>query len=76
MTAKARPTLDEIRMWPATCSIADASSAYGISKSHGYELNARGEFPARTIRCGGRVVVITSDLVRSLSCGERGTDAA
>ncbi len=64
-----QPTLEEIRAWPAAVSIGVASTAYGISRSHGYDLAARGEFPARTIRCGARWVVVTADIVRQLSPG-------
>jgi predicted DNA-binding transcriptional regulator AlpA len=62
-----RPTLDQVRQWPATVGIPSASAALGISRSHGYELAARKEFPARLIRAGGRVVVITADLIKLLS---------
>ena len=62
-----RPTLEQVRQWPATVGIPPASAALGISRSHGYELAARNEFPARLIRAGGRVVVITADLIRLLS---------
>jgi predicted DNA-binding transcriptional regulator AlpA len=62
-----RPTLDQVRQWPATVGIPEASAALGISRSHGYELAATDEFPVRLIRAGGRVVVITSDLIRLLS---------
>jgi predicted DNA-binding transcriptional regulator AlpA len=62
-----RPTLDEIRGWPASVTIPLACTAYGISRSHGYELVARQEFPARVIRLGERLVVVTADIIRSLS---------
>lgn len=62
-----RPTLQQVTQWPATVGIPSASAALGISRSHGYELAARDEFPARLIRAGGRVVVITADLIRLLS---------
>lgn len=71
-----QPTLDEIRSWPAAVSIALASSAYGFSRSHGYELAARGEFPAKTISAGHRLIVVTADIVRQLSASDRSTDAA
>lgn len=64
------PTLDEIRTWPAAISIPVACTAYGFSRSHGYELAHRGEFPARLIRAGSRWVVVTADLIRCLSAGE------
>jgi predicted DNA-binding transcriptional regulator AlpA len=62
-----QPTLDEIRTWPAAVSMTAGASALGISRSHGYELAQRGEFPARVVRVGGRWVVITADLIRILS---------
>jgi hypothetical protein len=62
-----RPTLEQVRQWPATVGIPPASAALGISRSHGYELAARDEFPARLIRAGGRVLVITADLIKLLS---------
>jgi predicted DNA-binding transcriptional regulator AlpA len=62
-----RPTLEQVRQWPATVGIPSASAALGISRSHGYELAARDKFPARLIRAGGRLVVVTADLVKQLS---------
>jgi len=61
-----RPTLDDIRRWPAAVSIPRACAAFGISKAHGYGLVKRGEFPVRVITMGGRYAVITADLVRLL----------
>lgn len=66
-TVTGRPTLGEIRSWLASVSVARASTAYGISRSHGYELAAKGEFPARVIRCGSRLIVVTADILRQLS---------
>jgi hypothetical protein len=70
-TVTERPTLDEIRLWPAAVSIPRGSAAFGFSRSHGFELAKRGEFPARIIKAGGRWVVVTADLIRVLSAGER-----
>jgi hypothetical protein len=61
------PTLKQVRQWPATVGVPLASAALGISRSHGYELAAKNEFPARLIRAGGRVLVITADLIKLLS---------
>jgi predicted DNA-binding transcriptional regulator AlpA len=66
-----RPTFDEICRWPAAVTLPLACTAYGISRSHGYELAARGEFPAQIIRVGARVVVVTADIIRSLSAADR-----
>jgi predicted DNA-binding transcriptional regulator AlpA len=61
------PTLDEIRAWPAAVSVPRAATALGISRSHAYELVARGEFPAKTIPAGHRLIVVTADIIRQLS---------
>lgn len=71
-----QPTLDDIRRWPAAVSITAAATAYGISRSHAYELASRGEFPARTIRAGSRYVVVTADIIRQLSASDQATNAA
>lgn len=65
--ATERPTLDEIRRWPAAVSIPRACTAFGISKAHGYELVKRDAFPARVLSLGGRYAVVTADLIRALS---------
>jgi len=75
-TATERPTLDEIRRWPAGVSIPRACSAFGFSRSHGFDLAQRDEFPARLIKAGGRWVVVTADLVRVLSAGDPGSATA
>lgn len=61
------PTLDEVRAWPATVDIPTACRAIGLSKSHGYELAKRGEYPARVLKVGGRYRVITASIVALLS---------
>lgn len=61
------PTLGEIERWPASVDIATASAAFGISRSYGYELVARGEFRAKVIKVGGRHRVVTSSIIRALS---------
>lgn len=75
MAAKGRgPTLDEIRTeWAATVDVGQAGKAFGISKSHAYDLVNRGEFPARCIRVGGRWRVLTSSIVSVLT-GEQFPD--
>lgn len=60
------PTLDEIRAWPATCSVPQAATALGISKSHLHALIKRGESPVKTLPLNGRHRVITAALVRLL----------
>lgn len=65
-----RPTLAEIKNWPAAVGVAQASSAYGFSRSHGFELARRGAFPARVIKAGQRYVVVTADIVQQLSADD------
>jgi predicted DNA-binding transcriptional regulator AlpA len=68
MSAKiGRPTLDEIRTWPATVNVERAASAIGISRSTLYELIKTGEAPIRTLKVGGTIVVITASLIDTLS---------
>jgi predicted DNA-binding transcriptional regulator AlpA len=44
-----------------------AAAAFGISRSHAYDLVARGEFPAKMIQLGNRYRVITASIIRALS---------
>lgn len=60
------PTLDDIRLWPATVSVPQAALALGISKSHLHALIRRGEAPVSLIPCGHRSRVITASLIRLL----------
>jgi predicted DNA-binding transcriptional regulator AlpA len=64
------PTLKEIGEWPATVEIPKACTAFGISRSHGYALAGRGQFPARVIKVGGRYRVATASILAAL--GEEG----
>lgn len=61
-----RPTLDEIKKWPATVPVEWAARALGVSRAHAYNCVAGGTFPPRTIRPGGRIVVVTESLVNLL----------
>ncbi|EOD65617.1 DNA-binding protein [Amycolatopsis vancoresmycina] len=58
--------LSEIKTWPSTVDVATAASALGISKSYGYALAARGEFPCRVLAVGTRYRVVTASLVALL----------
>ncbi|WP_216651381.1 hypothetical protein [Actinomadura litoris] len=60
------PTADDIRKWPATVDVATASRAIGISRSYGYELAKRGEFPVESLTVGSVTRVLTTDLMRKL----------
>ena len=65
-TPLARPTLAEVKDWPATVDVPQAARALGCSKSHLYDLIKRGEAPVRTLPFGRRHVVITQSLVTLL----------
>ncbi|MFD6914047.1 DNA-binding protein [Streptomyces virginiae] len=67
-----RPTLADVRSWPATVSVVEAAEALGCSKTFLYERIKTGDSPVKTLSVGGRrYVVITADLVRLLSGEER-----
>jgi excisionase family DNA binding protein len=59
-------TLDEVRALPPTTDVPIASQYLGVSKSYGYELCARGEFPCRVIKVGNRYRVVTASLLALL----------
>jgi predicted DNA-binding transcriptional regulator AlpA len=59
-------TLGELRTGPPTVDVRTACRALGISRSHGYNLIAAGEFPAKVIAVGSRRRVITVSLLRLL----------
>jgi predicted DNA-binding transcriptional regulator AlpA len=62
------PTLPEIkRQWPPTVDVPAAARAFGVSRSHAYELVNRGEFPAKVIKVGSRYRVVTESIIRVLS---------
>lgn len=62
------PTLDEIRRtWPAAVGVPQAAAAFGLSRSHAYELIACGEFPARVLQVGSRYRVVTASILAALS---------
>lgn len=60
------PTLDDIRQWPAVVDVPKGGSAFGISRSYSYELIKRDEFPAKLIKSGGVVRVVTADILAKL----------
>lgn len=67
-SGKRRPTLAEIKAeWPPTVDVPTAGEAFGLSRSHSYELVARGEFPAKVEKFGGRYVAYTESIIRRLS---------
>jgi len=62
-------TIEDVRAWPATVSVPKAAEAFGISKSHAYELARTGQFPARILKVGGSVRVVTASILRALEAG-------
>ena len=66
-TDTAVPRLDEIKnTWPATVDVPTAARAFGLSRSHAYELARSGELPARVIQVGGRYRVVTASIIAAL----------
>lgn len=65
-----RPTLEDVQNWPAAVSVARASAALGISRSHGYTLARSGHFPVRTIKARSPRIVETADLIRFMASGK------
>ena len=63
-------SLEDVLRWPATVNVDPACAALGISRSLGYALIARGEFPARVIKVSNRYRVITASLVVLLAAEE------
>jgi hypothetical protein len=72
LKTQARPTLAEIRKWPATVSLPKAALALGCSARHLQERVRCGDSPVKTLPFGNRNVVITADLLRVLSGEDRG----
>jgi excisionase family DNA binding protein len=64
-----RPTLNQIKRWPPTCTVADAAAALGVATSTAYQWVKEGRFPVATISVGRRRIrtqVVTAALVRLL----------
>lgn len=59
-------TLDEVRLGPPMIGVAAASALIGISRSYGFELARRGEFPCRVVKVGSRYRVPKSALLALL----------
>lgn len=52
-----------LRKYGPTMPVPVASSELGFSRSHGYQMIRTGQFPARVLRVGGRIVVITESVI-------------
>ncbi|OPC85358.1 hypothetical protein B4N89_28025 [Embleya scabrispora] len=64
--APTRPTLADVREWPATVAVSQGARALGISGSHAYELIRRGTFPVRVLTLGTSQRVVTASLIALL----------
>jgi predicted DNA-binding transcriptional regulator AlpA len=47
-------------------SVEDGALAFGCSRAHAYESIRLGTFPARTLRVGNRIVVVTDSILAVL----------
>jgi hypothetical protein len=65
----------ELRKLPAGVDVTTAAAALGVSRSAAYDAIARGEFPARVIRVGGRLKVVTASLMDLLDNRVAGSTA-
>jgi predicted DNA-binding transcriptional regulator AlpA len=61
LRTKAGPTVD----------VSTAARALGIGRTAAYDIIKRGQFPARVIRVGRSVRVVTADLIALLTPAER-----
>jgi excisionase family DNA binding protein len=59
-------TLAELLALPLMIDVGTAARALGLSRSTGYELARRGEFPCRVLRVGCSYRVPTAELLRVL----------
>jgi hypothetical protein len=66
-----RPTLNEIREWPATCDVVSAGAALGIGRNGTYDALKAGEFPVRVLKIGHRYRCVTAELIALLEASER-----
>lgn len=70
-----RPTLNEVRAWPATVGVGRAADALGVGRSTAYSAIRAGKFPARTVQVGDRVMVLTASLLEVLGVPADGAAA-
>ena len=59
-------TLAQVRKLPAVLEVTEAARVLGIGRTTAYEALAAGTFPAKTIKVGGRIKVLTASLLTVL----------
>jgi len=59
-------TLAELLALPLMVDVSTAAPALGLSRSTGYELARRGDFPCRVLHVGSSYRVPTAELLRVL----------
>jgi hypothetical protein len=64
--APERPTLDQVKRWPATANVEDGALALGVSRSGLYQAIAEGTCPVQVIKVGSRLKILTHSLVAVL----------
>lgn len=61
-----RVTLDEVRGWEPAVDVNRAALAFGVSRASAYQAISDGTFPAKTIKVGHRLRVLTASIVEVL----------
>ena len=65
-----RPTLAQIRKWPAAVNVTEAAAALGVSRASLYNAIAEDRCPVRTILVGHRRKILTHSLLEVLGDGQ------
>ncbi len=71
-----RPTLAQIRRWPASVNVEDAARALGISRASLYTAIAEDRSPVEVIVVGRRKKVLTHSLIAVLTGTEQRAESA
>lgn len=61
-----RPTLAQIRKWPASVNVADGARALGVSRASLYAAIADSTCPVEVITVGRRKKILTHSLISVL----------
>lgn len=76
MSITVHPAVEILRSAGPTVSTEESFKALGISRTLGYELIRRGEFPVRILRLGNRNRIPTAELRALLGMSEQGSPEA